>query len=262
MSAMPFLTVDRVRLEYQLIAAPEPGAPTLVLLHEGLGSVALWRDFPARLAAATGCATLVYSRLGYGGSDRLERPRAVRYMHDEALVTLPAVLDALGIIDPILVGHSDGASIALIHAGARRRRVRGLILEAPHVFVEDVTVASIADAKVAWAETDLRRRLGRYHADVDGAFTGWNDIWLHPDFRAWNIEEYLPGVACPVMVVQGADDEYGTSAQLAAIENGVKGPVECLLLPNCKHSPHRDQPEATLAAMTRFVQAYRSGEVM
>jgi pimeloyl-ACP methyl ester carboxylesterase len=253
---MPFVTVDHHRLEIQRSAATAAGAPTLVFLHEGLGSVALWRDFPAQLAAATGCAALVYSRLGYGRSDRLPSPREVGYMHDEALTTLPALLETLGIVDPILIGHSDGASIALIYAGSGHP-VRGLILEAAHVFVEDITVASIAEARVAWHATDLRQRLARYHADVDGAFMGWNDIWLDPAFRSWTIEEFLPRVTCPVLAIQGADDEYGTPAQLEALARQVRGPIETLLLPQCKHSPHRDQAEATLAAMARFVAARR-----
>jgi pimeloyl-ACP methyl ester carboxylesterase len=253
---MSFVTIKGRRIEYQKIDASTPSAPTLVFLHEGLGSIALWRDFPARVAAATGCAALIYSRYGYGASEKLAAPRNVRYMHEEALDTLPALLAEFGIAEPVLIGHSDGASIALIHAGARRWPVRGLVLEAPHVFVEDVTVTSIAGATEAWRTTDLRQRLARYHDDVDGAFMGWNDIWLHPDFRAWNIEAELPRIDCPVMVIQGADDEYGTKAQLHAIERQVRGPVELLLLPDCKHSPHRDQPEATLAAIARFVAAH------
>jgi len=252
---MPFLSVNGRRLEIERIAGHTPDAPTLVFLHEGLGSIALWRDFPARVAAATGCAALIYSRYGYGRSQGLAAPREVGYMHEEALETLPPLLAALDIAAPILIGHSDGASIALIHAADGRWKVRGLILEAPHVFVEDVTVVSIAEAKEAWHKTDLRQRLSRYHADVDGAFMGWNDIWLHPDFRTWNIEAVLPQIACPVLVIQGVDDEYGTPAQLAAIETQVAGPVESVLLPECKHSPHRDQPEKTLEAMARFVAA-------
>jgi pimeloyl-ACP methyl ester carboxylesterase len=252
---MAFITVKNHRLEYELIAARDVAAPTLILLHEGLGSIAQWRDFPARLAEATGCAALVYSRLGYGRSAPLKQKRGVDYMHGEALEVLPALRDALAIADPILVGHSDGASIALIHAGARRWAVRGLILEAPHVFVEEVSVASIAAAREAYRTSDLRARLARYHDDVDGAFRGWNDIWLDPEFRAWNIEDYLPRVACPTLVIQGADDEYGTAAQLDAIAAKTAGAVETLLLPDCKHSPHRDQPDATLAAMARFIAA-------
>jgi pimeloyl-ACP methyl ester carboxylesterase len=255
---MPFVTVKGRRLDYELIAARDEGAPTLILLHEGLGSIAQWRDFPTRLAAATGCAALVYSRLGYGRADRLTQKRRVDYMHGEALEILPALRDALAIADPILVGHSDGASIALIHAGARRWQVRGLVLEAPHVFVEDVSVASIEAAREAYETTDLRARLARYHDDVDGAFRGWNDIWLDPAFRAWNIEDCLPRIACPTLVIQGADDEYGTIAQLDAIATQIGGPVETLLLPDCRHSPHRDQADATLAAMTRFVATLRA----
>ena len=251
---MPFLTAAGRRLDYRWLP-PKAGAdrPTLVFLHEGLGSIELWKDFPALAAAATGCGTLVYSRYGYGQSDLLQEKRAVDYMHHEALESLPAVLADRGIEAPILIGHSDGASIALIHAGARRWPVTGLVLMAPHVFVEDVTVASIAEAKVAYETTDLPKKLGRYHADVDRTFWGWNDIWLAPPFRAWNIEAALPAITEPVLLIQGADDEYGTTAQLDAIARGVKGPVETLVLPACKHSPHRDQPAATLQAIARFV---------
>jgi pimeloyl-ACP methyl ester carboxylesterase len=249
---MPFLTAGGHRLEYERIDGARE-RPALILLHEGLGSIALWRDFPAKLAEAAGCPAVVYSRWGYGRSDALDGPRSVDYMHREALDTLPELRAQLGLDDAILVGHSDGASIALIHAGSGRWPVRGLMLEAPHVFVEDVSITSIAAARTAYETTDLRRRLARYHADVDGAFRGWNDIWLDADFRAWNIEEYLPGVRCPVLAIQGADDEYGTLKQLDAIERGVAGPFERLVLPECKHSPHRDQEDAVLAAMMRFI---------
>jgi pimeloyl-ACP methyl ester carboxylesterase len=255
---MPFVTVREQRLEYALIPARDAAAPTVILLHEGLGSLALWRDFPARLAEATGASVLVYSRLGYGKSAPLTPKRSVDYMHVEALEVLPALRDALAIADPILVGHSDGASIALIHAGAGRWKVRGLILEAPHVFVEDVTVTSIEAAREAYTTTDMRSRLARYHDDVDGAFRGWNDIWLDPEFRAWNIEACLPAITCPALVIQGADDEYGSTAQLDAIAAQIGGLVETLLLPDCKHSPHRDQPDVTLAAMTRFIAGVAS----
>jgi pimeloyl-ACP methyl ester carboxylesterase len=249
---MPFLTAGGHRLDYERIDGAS-GAPTLILLHEGLGSIALWRDFPAKLAQATGCPAVVYSRYGYGRSDPLGGPRGVDYMHREALATLPELRTALGLDEVILVGHSDGASIALIHAGSGRWPVRGIVLEAPHVFVEDVSIASIEAARIAYDTTDLRDRLARYHADVDSAFRGWNDIWLDPDFRAWNIEDVLPGVRCPVLAIQGADDEYGTLAQIDAIERGVAGRFERLVLPDCKHSPHRDQEQAALAAMARFV---------
>jgi pimeloyl-ACP methyl ester carboxylesterase len=247
-----FAEVVGRRIEYERIDTAAPTRPTLVLLHEGLGSVAMWRDFPGRLAHATGCNALVYSRYGYGRSDPLTAPRGVRYMHDEAFVALPALLDQLAIARPILVGHSDGGSIALIHAGAGIRPVHAVVTLAAHVLVEDISVTSIAAAKVAWATTDLRTKLARYHADVDSVFRGWNDIWLHPDFRAWNIEEYLPRIGCPVFAIQGDDDEYGTMEQMRRIGAQVKD-VELLELEDCRHSPHRDQPEAVLDAVTRFV---------
>jgi pimeloyl-ACP methyl ester carboxylesterase len=254
---LPFIDAGGHRLEYQQTAG-DPGAPTLIFLHEGLGSVALWRDFPAKLAHVSGAPAVVYSRLGYGDSDRLAAPRAVDYMHREAQETLPELRATLGLEDVILIGHSDGASIALIHAGSGHWPVRALILEAPHVFVEAISVDSIAAARDAYAATDLRRRLQRYHGDVDGAFRGWNDIWLDPAFRDWNIEASLPGVSCPVLAMQGADDEYGTLAQLDAIERGVAGPFERLVLAHCKHSPHRDQEEKALAAMSGFIARMRN----
>jgi pimeloyl-ACP methyl ester carboxylesterase len=244
------------KLEYAWIGRSPPDKPTILFLHEGLGSVGLWRDFPGRIAATTGLAVLAYSRAGYGRSDPAPLPRPVGYMHDEAQTVLPAVLDAFGIQSAILVGHSDGASIALIHAALdiKRRRIKALVLEAPHVFTEPSGLASIAAAKVAYETGDLRARLERHHgANVDNAFRGWNDIWLHPDFTTWNIEEYLPRVIMPTLVIQGADDEYGTLAQVEAIEQQSSGPVERLILPECRHSPHRDQPAATLRAIKAFV---------
>jgi len=238
-------------LEVQRIGAGVPGRPVLVFLHEGLGSVTMWRGFPARVAHATGCAAVVYSRQGYGNSAPLAGPRGVRYMHDEALVVLPELLGALAVECPVLVGHSDGGSIALIHAGAGHP-VAGLVLLAPHVMVEDVAIASIAAAKVAFETTDLRARLARHHADPDAAFRGWNDIWLHPDFRSWNIEAYLPRIACPVLAIQGEDDEYGTMEQVLRIERQVRD-VDVLALADCRHSAHRDQPEAVIDAITRFL---------
>jgi pimeloyl-ACP methyl ester carboxylesterase len=253
---LPFVIAGGHHLDYERLAG-SAGGPVLVFLHEGLGSIALWRDFPGKLAAATGCPAVVYSRYGYGASDRLAAPRTVDYMHREALETLPELRAALGLDDAILVGHSDGASIALIHAGSGRWPVRALILEAPHVFVEDVSVRSIAAAREAYAATDLRQRLARYHADAEGAFRGWNDIWLDPAFRAWNIEDHLAGVRCPVLAIQGADDEYGTLEQLDAIGRGVAGAFERLVLAECKHSPHRDQEKAAMAAMADFIGRVR-----
>ena len=255
---MPFVTAGGHRLEYERIPG-RPGAPTLLLLHEGLGSVALWRDFPQKLAQATGLPLLVYSRWGYGNSEPIAGPRGARYMHDEALATLPELRSALGLDDVILVGHSDGASIALIHVGGGAGSARGIILEAPHVLIEPMNLASIEEARTVFATTDLRRKLARYHADVDGAFRGWNEAWLSPEFRDWNIEEYLPAVTCPVLAIQGADDEYGTMKQLDAIERGVKGKFAKLVLPRCGHSPHRDQESSVLEAMAEFAERLSAG---
>lgn len=246
-----FLSAGGHRLEIETIAGDDD-APTLIFLHEGLGSVALWRDFPYKLAAATGAPALVYSRYGYGKSEPLRGDRMVDYMHVEALTVLPELRHKLGLDDVVLVGHSDGASIALIHAGAGKWPVRGLIVEAPHVFVEDISIAAITAAKRAFETDDLSSRLARYHVDNAGAFWGWNKIWLDPDFRAWNITQYLRGVRCPVLAIQGADDEYGTLAQIDAVASGVSGPAKKIILPDCGHAPHRDQASATLAAMTRW----------
>ena len=231
-----------------------------MFLHEGLGSVSLWRDFPDRVAAATGCGALIHSRYGYGRSDVLAAPHRVDYMHREAREALPELLDKLGILDPLLVGHSDGASIALIYA-AEHPGMKGLIVEAPHVFVEDISVQSIAAAKDAFESSDLPERLARHHADPASTFYGWNDIWLHPDFRAWNIEALLPAITCPLLAIQGLDDEYGTLAQLAALERQVRGKVTLAKLPDCRHSPHRDQPDATLEAMVGFIREVVPGAI-
>lgn len=255
-----FVTVQGRKLEYRRIAATRPNTPTLVFLHEGLGSVSQWRDFPGRVAQETGCGAVVYSRYGYGRSDVLESPHKVDYMHREAREVLPELLDKLGILDPLLVGHSDGASIALIYASTHPG-MKGLILEAPHVFVEDVSVQSIAAAKRTFESSDLAVRLARHHTDPAKTFYGWNDIWLHPDFRAWNIEEFLPGILCPLLAIQGLDDEYGTMRQIEAIEREVKGTVTLVKLEACGHSPHRDQPEATLAAMVRFIRGVAPGAI-
>jgi pimeloyl-ACP methyl ester carboxylesterase len=247
------------RLEYEWHGPAPDAAATLVFLHEGLGCVSTWRDFPARLSTATGLGALVYSRAGYGGSDPVPLPRPLRFMHEEALV-LPQVLAATGVREPILVGHSDGGSIALIHAGGvPATNVQALILEAPHVFVEDVSVRSIARAAESYAQGDLRRALERHHGDnVDVAFWGWNRAWLDPGFRSWSIEEYLPRVQCPTLVIQGEDDEYGTLAQLDAIEASSRGPVRRRVFPACGHSPHRAEPDATLAAMADFLREVRA----
>lgn len=259
----PRLDAGGVQLEY-LWRGPSPDeAPTLVFLHEGLGCAALWKEFPERVAEATGLGVMAYSRQGYGGSDPAEVPRPLTYMHDEGLRVLPDVLDAAGIRSAILVGHSDGASIALINAGGRSDpRVRGLVLMAPHVFNEELSVRSIRDAREAYESGGLRAQLARWHGDnVDCAFWGWNRAWLDPGFLDWNIEEYLAGIEVPCLVIQGEDDQYGTIKQVEAIERGVAGPVERLMLPDCRHAVYRDQPEATLDAIARFAgQCLEPGE--
>jgi pimeloyl-ACP methyl ester carboxylesterase len=254
MSTTDFVEIGDARLEYIRLPAGNPGLPPLVFLHEGLGSVAMWRDFPQRVAAATGAETIVYSRRGYGRSTTLPAKREVDYMHREARETLPALVQALGLERPLLVGHSDGASIALIHA-ASGHDVAGLVVMAPHIFVEDLTITSIEVARDTYRTTDLGKRLGRYHDDADHTFWGWNDIWLNPEFRAWNIEALLPSIQAPVLAIQGEDDEYGTAAQVTGIRDQVRGPCTVALLPACKHSPHRDQPERTLELISRFVVA-------
>ncbi len=249
---MPLVDIASHRIEYERIEVAGDRRAALVFLHEGLGSISMWRDFPERVARATQCDAIVYSRHGYGNSDPLTQPRAVRYMHDEALIALPQLLDRLEIDRPILIGHSDGASIALIYAGAGARPVSAVVTLAAHVLVEDLSVASIAGAKTAYETTDLRRRLARYHADVDSAFWGWNRIWLAPEFRNWNIEEYLSRIRCPVLAIQGADDDYGTMKQMRRIDAAVRD-VELLVLDDCGHSPHRDRPEAVLNAIADFI---------
>jgi len=246
------VVLDGKRLETLWIEPERAARPTIVVLHEGLGSVALWKHFPQKLASRTGCGVLVYSRYGNGQSDMLREKRPVEYMHHEGEVVLPELLDKLGIVRPILLGHSDGGSIALIFAGKYPDRPRALMLEAPHVFVEDLSVTSIAQAKDQYRTTNMRPKLARYHKHVDEAFWGWNDIWLDPQFRSWNIEEYLPAIRCPILCIQGEEDEYGTIAQVKAIKAHVSA-TEILMLPNCKHSPHRDQADATLERMAEFV---------
>lgn len=266
---MQTIEIEGTRLEYELhVPQPPPGstaapaataapAPTLVWLHEGLGCVALWRDLPRRVSERTGLSSLVYSRAGYGGSDQVALPRPLTYMHDEGLRVLPALLRALSVEDAVLIGHSDGGSIAILYAGVPEaaHTVRGLVLLAPHVFCEELSVRSIAAAAESYATGELRQRLARYHRDVDGAFWGWNRAWLDPGFRAWNLEASLPAITAPVLLIQGSDDPYGTLAQLDAIERGVRGPVTRRVLAGCGHSPHREAPEATLALIADFVES-------
>ena len=225
----------------------------IVLLHEGLGSVGLWRDFPAKLSEAAGLPVFAYSRPNYGrSSPSAPLPRPVRYMHDEA-VLLAEVLRAAGISDAVLFGHSDGASIALLHAAAHP--VRALVLEAPHVFAEELSLESIAKARDAYDRGDLRTRLSRWHEHVDAAFWGWNGPWLHPGFRGWNLTGCLPSIRAPTLLIQGAADEYGTLAQIEAIQRGLAGRTETLILAGVGHSPHKDREAEVLAATARFVSS-------
>jgi pimeloyl-ACP methyl ester carboxylesterase len=238
-------------------------APTIVMLHEGLGCVALWRGVPARLAELTGCGVLAYSRFGYGASAGAPLPWPLSYMHDEALHVLPRIIEAAGLKRVILVGHSDGASIAAIHAGgAQNFALRGAVLIAPHFFTEDFGIRSIEAAKVAYETTDLRARLGRYHSDVDNAFLGWNGAWLDPEFRKWRIDDFLPTIRVPLLVLQGAEDEYGTAAQLSCAEAECYCPVEARLIPGAKHSPHLSHPEETLGAIVEFVARIKAMEAV
>jgi pimeloyl-ACP methyl ester carboxylesterase len=251
---MPFATAARRSLAYEWVGEDSGGRPALVFLHEGLGSIRQWRDFPARVAAATGCRALVYDRYGYGQSEVLAEPRrTVQFMHDEALLSLPDLLRALRIENPVLVGHSDGASIALIHAGAGYQ-VRAVVAMAPHVFIEPVCLSSIRKAAETFETTDLPARLGRYHRDARKTFCGWADVWLDPEFEGWDIrDDFLPRIACPVLGIQGYEDEYGTMAQLDEIARRVKGPCELSKLENCGHAPFRDQPQAVLEKITGFI---------
>jgi pimeloyl-ACP methyl ester carboxylesterase len=247
---MPQIAVDGHQIEHAWI---DGGDPVLVFLHEGLGSIRQWRDFPRRVAAATGRRALVYDRYGYGNSDVLVEERVgVDFMHREAVNVLPELLLKLGIQKPVLIGHSDGASIALIHAG--RFPVRGVAVMAPHVFIEDVCVDSIENASRQFETSDLRQRLGKYHRDPDKTFHLWADAWMDPAFRKWNIEAYLLGIKCPVLAIQGEDDQYGTMAQLDTIARQVGGPCELLKLPECGHAPFKDQPERVLQSVVSFIE--------
>ncbi|MFZ2266889.1 MAG: alpha/beta hydrolase [Azonexus sp.] len=252
---MKHLVVAGLRLEYRDFPATAAGRPELVLLHEGLGCVTMWRDFPEKLAAATGCRVIVGSRAGYGGSDPYPEPRTPRYMHREGEEALPALLAALHVERPVLIGHSDGGSIALIFAGAFPEVPLGIAVMAPHEFVEAETLAGIRLARTAWETTDLPKKLARYHhAQTERVFRDWNDCWLSPPFRDWNIEDTLPKIRCPVLAIQGVDDEYATLRQIEAIAERVPD-TRLLKLEKCGHTPWRDQEAAVLAALVGFVDA-------
>jgi pimeloyl-ACP methyl ester carboxylesterase len=251
-----FLRIGNSDLEYRMIGPKPAQAPTIVMLHEGLGSVALWSDFPDKLQAATGAGVFVYSRAGYGASTKVKLPRPLDYMHVEALEVLPQLLERIGFRRGLLVGHSDGASIAAIYAGAvQDHRVQAIALLAPHFIVEDVSVASIAAIKQAYETTDLKSKLARWHKDVDNAFYGWNGAWLDPKFRDWDISEYLAYIRVPVAIVQGVNDEYGTIRQVEIAREECYCPVDVTEIPGAGHSPHREAPGATLDAISEFANA-------
>ena len=244
-------TIAGRMLEYRWVGPTSSRAP-LVFLHEGLGSIELWRDFPEILCAAADRRGLVYSRYGNGWSDPLGEARQPDYMHWEAQVVLPELVATLVGDTPIIVGHSDGASIALIYAGGGHA-VEGMVLIAPHVFVEDRSIAGIGGALEDYTNTDLAERMGKYHRNAEATFRGWNDIWLHPSFRQWNITDFLPAISCPILLIQGEDDEYGTTAQLDSIDSKVKGPTARLLIEETGHSPHLAEPAQVAAAVRRFL---------
>ena len=249
-----------VRLEHACLGPGPDAAPTLVLLHEGLGCTALWRDFPRALVDATGRGVLAYSRAGYGRSAPAILPRPLDYMTREALDVLPAVLDAFGVRRAVLLGHSDGATIAAIHAGrVADDRVRGLVLMAPHFFTEPAGLAEIRAARVAFERDDgLRTRMAKYHDDPDNAFRGWNDAWLHPDFETWNVSDVIDGIRVPTLAIQGARDQYGTMAQIDVMRRRARAPLETLILDGCRHSPHLERPDEVIAAVADHADAVPS----
>ncbi|MBR0794496.1 alpha/beta hydrolase [Bradyrhizobium jicamae] len=251
-----FLSIDGADLEYRMIGPSPDTAPTIVMLHEGLGSVGLWGDFPERLQAATAAGVFVYSRAGYGASSPVKLPRPVDYMHREGLDVLPKLLDRIGFRRGLLVGHSDGASIAAIYAGSRQdHRLQGMALIAPHFIVEDISVTSIAGIKTVYETTNLKEKLARWHKDVDNAFYGWSAAWLDPAFRDWDISDYLAYVRVPVLIVQGVDDQYGTMRQVEIAQEECYCPVDVTVIAGAGHSPHREAQAATLEAVTEFAGA-------
>ena len=242
-------------IEYVDFPATVAGRPPLVLLHEGLGCVAMWRDFPEKLAAATGCRVLAYSRPGYGASDPYPDRRQTDYMHREGRDILPAVLAALDVEQPVLIGHSDGGSIALIFAGSYPAQLRAAVVMAPHEFVEEETLAGIRAARELWESTDWPKKLARYHKHAARVFADWNDCWLSPPFRHWNIEDFLPAITCPLLAIQGCQDEYATLRQIDVIAEKTPHGAQLLKLDQCGHTPQRDQEAAVLAAISQFVAA-------
>ena len=256
LSPTGFLPIGGSELEYRMIGPAPADAPTIVMLHEGLGSAGLWSDFPDRLQAATGAGIFAWSRAGYGASTPVRLPRGIDYMHIEAQVVLPELLDQIGFRRGLLLGHSDGASIAAIYAGSHQdHRVEGVAMIAPHFIIEDISVASIASIRIAYETAGLKAKLARWHKDVDNAFYGWNDAWLNPGFRSWDISEYLAYIRVPVAILQGADDAYGTLRQIEIAQQECYCPVDVTVLAATGHQPHREAPAATLDAIAEFANA-------
>ena len=256
LSPTGFLPIGGSELEYRMIGPAPADAPTIVMLHEGLGSAGLWSDFPDRLQAATGAGIFAWSRAGYGASTPVRLPRGIDYMHIEAQVVLPELLDQIGFRRGLLLGHSDGASIAAIYAGSHQdHRVEGVAMIAPHFIIEDISVASIASIRIAYETAGLKAKLARWHKDVDNAFYGWNDAWLNPGFRSWDISEYLAYIRVPVAILQGADDAYGTLRQIEIAQQECYCPVDVTVLAATGHQPHREAPAATLDAVAEFANA-------
>ena len=256
-----FSEINGAHLEFATFGAPPSEAPTIVMLHEGLGSVSHWKNIPERLASETGLGVFVYSRAGYGQSSPIELPRPMDYMTREAIDVLPMVLDASGFQEGILLGHSDGATIAAIYAGTvKDLRVSGLVLIAPHFFAEDMGLVSIAEAKSAYRTGDLKEKLRRHHKNVDNAFCGWSNAWLDPGFREWNVSEVVDGLSIPVLTVQGRDDPYGTLAQIEEIKTRACSQIDVEILDNCGHSPYREQPEKFLKIVAEFFSRISSDE--
>jgi pimeloyl-ACP methyl ester carboxylesterase len=253
LSDQGFLDLGDLRLEYRTAGLRAGEAPSLILLHEGLGSAGMWGEFPEKLAAATGLGVFAWSRVGYGHSSAAKLPRALDFMHGEAREILPKLLDAIGFRQGLLIGHSDGASIAAIYGGSvQDHRVRGLVLMAPHFIVEDVTINSIREIRHAFDTSDVRQRFQRWHADAGATVRGWTDVWMTNDFRTWDLRDDLAHIRVPILIVQGEHDHYGTERQIRIAQDECYCPVDVLLIPDIQHIPHREAPEATLKAIVEF----------
>jgi pimeloyl-ACP methyl ester carboxylesterase len=247
------VTIANGRIEYSFYKVKRPAAPTIVMLHEGLGALSLWRDLPRKLSNLIDCSVFVYSRHGYGQSDFINSKFNAKYMHKEALNILPKILNHFDISNPILYGHSDGASIALIHASSADTGIMGLILEAPHVFVEEISLNGLKDAKKAFEQGGLKAGLAKHHREPEMIFRCWNNIWLSPEFLTWNIVSCLSNIQCPALLIQGETDAYGTLSQLDTIEKNVSGICKKKILPNTGHSPHRENPKLVLRSIQQFI---------